>query len=653
MEQAEFYDLAKRSQLGERESLGKLSELTKGKLYAYINRVTLDDDLTCDLLQETHYEMVNSIGQLKRIESFWPWLYRIATSKIQQHYRREQRHKVVQISTLEEVLLARCAGDEEITGLNKLVQKELIQSILSAMKQLKLEHRTVLALRCYEDMAYTEIAEVMNCSELSARVAFYRAKKLLQRLLSRRGIGKGSLLLALELFGRATAPANAAHSIAAGAGINQAVGPTATVLGMAGTKSGAWWAGVGIILAVFACWSFWPGRVLNRADVKTVHFISQGVTPSAGSSSTTSSAGGPYDNQALSTKGAYETWMSFPEGPDGPIIRRDQRWNIQQTQKWCSWLQDGKANYYYYSGQKKRIYITNDPLRLPFLLLPTDTPDFAEFVFEMQGGHPGIEFIRNEKNGLLAGNIDNRVAAVKNFKTEYKYNTLDEEIFLYNWPDEVEVVDQRDAMHKRGWTYFRVSGRIGDSEISGRGRMPLGYYSYKENKPWLDLQIGDKVRIVDAQGGAYVLDSSGVVLGVYPAGSVFKGLARPWMGIRTYDIVQRDAAEKRIKFESERVAEHGHVKLIIDKDYSCATIDYEIDMAREIIEKIILKVSGSTAKGIEGVVRFSYLDEVDKQEIQKEFAAPVQIKKTGKTFEEGMGVMWLFELLDGKFGARG
>jgi len=70
-----------------------------------------------------------------------------------------------------------------------LVAAELKTIVIEAMGQLKPKYRKVLTMRCYEEMEYKDIAEIMGCSELSAKITFFRAKKALQKILKRRGFG--------------------------------------------------------------------------------------------------------------------------------------------------------------------------------------------------------------------------------------------------------------------------------------------------------------------------------------------------------------------------------------------------------------------------------------------------------------------------------
>jgi hypothetical protein len=259
---------------------------------------------------------------------------------------------------------------------------------------------------------------------------------------------------------------------------------------------------------------------------------------------------------------------------------------------------------------------------------------------------PRLKYIRDERTGLLTGKIDNRVSTVEDFKTTYKYNTLEEDVFEYDWPEDTKVVDKRDAMHKRGWTYFRITGRIGNNDISGYGRMPFVYAASKEYRPWLQLQIAGGLSVTDSSGGAYLLDGSGTVLARYPAGSFFKGLARPWMGIRAYDIVRRDAAENRIPFEYERVGEKGQVTLCQDEDYSHKYLAYFIDMEKDVIEGISFSISGGPEL-IEGALQFFYLEDIDQP--GDDFAEPGPID-CQLPHSKTIGVCWLLQLAEGTLG---
>ena len=234
-----YLELLRNAQLGDRESVNRLAELTAGKVCAYIYRVTMDNVLAQDLSQETMLEMIKSLKRLKfnHANQFWDWLFRTALGRIQMYFRRQQHEKTVQMSAFDKERLSKLKSSDYSEGLKSLISNELSEAIFESMGKLKLRHRNVLVLRCFEQRSYSEIASIMDCSEMAAQVLFFRAKRSLKRQLSKHGFGKGLLLSALALFAKATAPAEAASTGTVTA-TSVKVGFAATVIAVAATKLG-------------------------------------------------------------------------------------------------------------------------------------------------------------------------------------------------------------------------------------------------------------------------------------------------------------------------------------------------------------------------------------------------------------------------------
>lgn len=227
----------RQAQLGDRVSLDRLAEGARQRLYSYIYRLTLNHDLAQDLLQETLLKMIENIKELQQPDRFWPWLFRTALGTVQHYYRDLAREQAIAFSSVSRKRLSQYLYEEHDDGLNRAIRKELSETIVDAMARLRLTHRNVLMLRCFEQLSFAEIAEVMGCKELRARVLFFRARRSLSRQLSRRGLGKSLLVTALGLFGLLTAPADSASApTVTAASLN--VGLIATLVGRAETPSG-------------------------------------------------------------------------------------------------------------------------------------------------------------------------------------------------------------------------------------------------------------------------------------------------------------------------------------------------------------------------------------------------------------------------------
>ena len=183
-EESTLIELVKRAQQGCRNSMDELVREVEQKVRTYAYRHTLDHDLTQDLSQETLLQMVKSLDRLRKAESFWPWLYRIAQNKIRRYYKSKGRETSVFESAIYKSLLSHNSHHHRGDGLRRLVQKELAKKTTAAMRKIKDDHRVVLSLRCLEERSYSDIGMALNCSEGSARVTFYRAKQALRAEIS-------------------------------------------------------------------------------------------------------------------------------------------------------------------------------------------------------------------------------------------------------------------------------------------------------------------------------------------------------------------------------------------------------------------------------------------------------------------------------------
>jgi RNA polymerase sigma-70 factor (ECF subfamily) len=640
-----YPELVRQARLGNQESIALLVRVAEQRLLPYIYRLTLNYEVAQELLQETLLEMLESLRRIKHPGRFWSWLFRTALGKVQHYFRDKQGVRTTLVSAQEKERL-RQNTEAPNDGLTELIRKELSEATLESMATLKVSYRNVLVLRCFEQMPYSEIAIIMGCRECQARALFFRAKRTLKRRLSHRGFGKGIVLMALTLFGRMTAPAKAAPASTSVTAATTKVGLTGTIIGAAGTKLGITVATAitAAALTIGAIAATRGQKLPDRSRVKSLYFVKQVRSSNPGLSGSL-------------TAGAYELWYYFPEGPDGPVLTRIQRWDPSQRRKRCSWLQNGQANYYHYAGRKtppkpQTIYINNyngSSNSLRTRRLPTDPPDFVEFLDEVEGKVTAVHNTRDHKTGLLTSVLDTRFPDVGEFRSKVAYNAVDETFFRSDWPEAVPVVDRRDAMHKRGWTYFRITGQIDGEQVQGWGRMPFVYNAGKQHPAWLRLRMGDRLEIVDSLSGAYLAGLDGKVIATYPSGSFFRGLARPWMGMHAIDIVRRDAADSRIEFDTQETEDKKvQVNLLEQAGYRHTGITYVIDMKKDVIERMEFLAQGDDHPENQGQITFTYLDHVEQ--VADEFIEPAPTAVSSETHRQPMGILWLMELAQGTLG---
>ena len=107
-------ELVRKAQLGDKESLNRLAETVRVRLHEYVFRLTLQDDLTQDIVQETILEMLRLFRKLRQTERFWGWLHTIAFNKVRNHFGRQWRHKTKSLSQIGEYNLPSRNADGEL-----------------------------------------------------------------------------------------------------------------------------------------------------------------------------------------------------------------------------------------------------------------------------------------------------------------------------------------------------------------------------------------------------------------------------------------------------------------------------------------------------------------------------------------------------------
>jgi RNA polymerase sigma-70 factor (ECF subfamily) len=610
----EIDELVRKAQLGDSECLNRLAEVVRVRLREYVLRLTLREDLTQDIVQETILEMFKVFNTLKSAERFWSWLDGLAFNKIRQHYGRQWRHKTISLADIDRQL---SLGDSQ-SALAEMVNRELKQIVLISMRELSPRHRAVLTMRCYKDMPYAEIARVMGCSKFGAQALFYRAKKNLARKLSHHGLGKGYLMAALVLFGKLTASTEAA---AANISVTAATLKVSLAASLAGIMTGKT-----ALVSVAAVAVLAGGTALVTHGKDKLGFGPERINAQTAFNLPAKDA----------LDGLEQCWYFFPEGPGGSVMMRLLKKGSSGGNSYCCNLQNQHANYYY---DNETVYINNFRTYNPDLSvarLPTDGEDLGRFISRVEGRQTDIERVSSTKKGLLVISKRNSEGD-RIWRTDRHFNVLDEEYFQFDWPQNARVIDNRDEMHKRGWTYFRITGQIDGRQVSGVGQIPFVYAASGQFAPWLSLQLADGTRIIDGRAGACVFNADGKAVAAYPAGSFFKGLGRPWMGLHTIDTVRRDAAEKQVWFETKSLPGGEKTQIVLTVDQ--VKLVYTIDMETDVIEKITF----SADSGNQGELEFAYLQDIDNP--GREFASP-RVTNNRKPQQDPPGMLWLVKLIN-------
>jgi RNA polymerase sigma-70 factor (ECF subfamily) len=170
---------------GDQGSMKRLLQRASNRVARYLDKPGTSQELVEDLTQDTVLSIINSFDQLRRSESFWPWVMRIAANKRRQHYRCARYQMSLSEQKPDGFELA---DTDELEASQELCRQELFMIFQEAMEQLREKHRLVLNLRYFEYCSYSKIALLFDCNEANARILVHRAKSALRKELVRRGV---------------------------------------------------------------------------------------------------------------------------------------------------------------------------------------------------------------------------------------------------------------------------------------------------------------------------------------------------------------------------------------------------------------------------------------------------------------------------------
>ena len=597
-------ELVRQARCGQVDARRELTLIAEVRLAEYVGRLTLDRDLTTDIVQESLAEMLKIFDTLKDPQRFWAWLYTIAMNKVRAHYRRRWQRKETPLGDIQPDALA--AGGSDV--LADVVTEELKQIVVQAIAELEPRQRAVLTMRCYDQMSYSEIAGIMGCSQMGTRALFCRAKKTLTRFLGSRGVDKSALAIALLFFGKLSARSEAAAATLSITPSTLQVGSTLAVL-MATAQSIGW-------AALFTT-ALLGGVVFVAGRSMDGHASAPTPVPAVGWSSDAASR-------------ITSCWYYYPKGDRNTVMIRAKN----ATTTYSQWLQQQEANYYRLGDT---IYIRNHRFFAPDFSvwrLPTDNLTLRKFLQAQDGQDFQVNYVAPTPRGLLVAVEDADKSRPQQVSVDYDVSA--EGYFRHDWSIGADVVDRRDDLHRQGWVCFRVSGRLGQQPVSGYGRMPFVAAAVGDHGPCLKLTLGD-VTLIDDGVRAEVRHRSGDVSS-YPGVSFFRGLGRPWTGLHTLDTIRRDAASAGLPFETRPLPDKDRVEIRVNGPR--VRLTYRIHLYQDWIESITF----NDEHGILGEWSFSYSQdgETDARRL-----ANVSPSGGGQTSSRALDSSWLMRLAQG------
>jgi RNA polymerase sigma-70 factor (ECF subfamily) len=168
--------LAIRCQLGEPAAFDDLIARWHGPLWAFVRRLTGDDDTAREILQDVWIRVLRGIPRLRDGSKLRAWLFGIARRTLMDRLRDQYARALAVDVDVEEI-----AAETSVDEVDDLAALE------NAVEGLPLVEREAITLFYLEELSLNEIAETLGVPVGTVKSRLHRARRLLRQAISQRG----------------------------------------------------------------------------------------------------------------------------------------------------------------------------------------------------------------------------------------------------------------------------------------------------------------------------------------------------------------------------------------------------------------------------------------------------------------------------------
>ena len=167
---------------GSEAAFGELVERYKDRVFRLLGRYCRDAVEREDLAQEVFLKVFRKLHTFNHDAQFFTWLYRITVNAATDHLSRASTRR---LRLVEDTGVFERGDEEQGSPSAPLESEELAQVTRDVVDQLPEKFRTILVLREFEGLSYTDIAEVLDIQLGTVESRLFRARQRFKDALTR------------------------------------------------------------------------------------------------------------------------------------------------------------------------------------------------------------------------------------------------------------------------------------------------------------------------------------------------------------------------------------------------------------------------------------------------------------------------------------
>ena len=165
-------DLVKRARNGDREAFGRLAAGEVDRLVFFARLILRDADQADDAVQEALFRCWRQLPNLRDVDRFDGWLYRIlvrtAADEMKRHHRMVRNIQVLHVES---------SGDD---SLQLIADREQLER---GFDRLSIDQRAVIVLRHYVGLPLVEVASALGIAPGTAKSRYHYAMSAMRAAL--------------------------------------------------------------------------------------------------------------------------------------------------------------------------------------------------------------------------------------------------------------------------------------------------------------------------------------------------------------------------------------------------------------------------------------------------------------------------------------
>ena len=166
---------------GDQASFRLLLERHRGPVIHFVYRMVQNQAVAEELAQEVFLRVYRFRDNYEATAKFTTWLFRIATH-LALNWIRDKRHEKLHDSLDQETSdgATRQVPDRSRTVEQELVYRAKLREVRQAIESLPAKQRAAVMMHKYEELEYSQIANVLSCSESAVKSLLFRAYESLR-----------------------------------------------------------------------------------------------------------------------------------------------------------------------------------------------------------------------------------------------------------------------------------------------------------------------------------------------------------------------------------------------------------------------------------------------------------------------------------------